>query len=331
MSDGIWQRTATNVNNIFFEASPTSPAGGNVGIGTAVPTRLLEVMGVSTGANQVLEIAKITNSFSGQMTPGFASILNFGFKDADFNTDVVRIGAVRETQDWQAGITFQTRPMPGAYATRMYIAGSGNVGIGTITPGNPLQVVGSAANSASIYGVTRSAVGGAGVQADNTITGSRGLLAWNGWGVYCFSGSCGGSTGAWQVASDERLKTDIRSIDGALEKIQHLRGVYYRWRNEETNRRDGEKIGLIAQEVEKVFPQAVKTTELPPNSPAALAGGTKILSYSDLIGPVIQAIKELYANWRSDHEQIKRLLRENTAMRAYICSRDSSAAVCSSH
>lgn len=208
---------------------------------------------------------------------------------------------------------------------------AGNLGIGTSSPNNPLHVVGSATNSASIYGVTKAAVGGAGVQGDNSATGARGLLGWNNWGVYCFSGNCGGSTGAWQVASDERLKTDIRSIDGALKKILNLRGVYYRWRNEETNRRDGEKVGLIAQEVEKVFPQAVKTTQLPPNSPAALASGTKVLSYSDLVAPIIQAIKELYTSCRSDHESIEGLQRENAAMRSYLCAHDPSAEFCASH
>ncbi|MEC8821039.1 MAG: tail fiber domain-containing protein, partial [Pseudomonadota bacterium] len=56
--------------------------------------------------------------------------------------------------------------------------------------------------------------------------------------------------------SDGRLKTDIQPVEQALASILLLEGRTYRW-NEDTllaNRRD---IGLIAQDVEKVFPELV--------------------------------------------------------------------------
>jgi type II secretory pathway pseudopilin PulG len=79
--------------------------------------------------------------------------------------------------------------------------------------------------------------------------------------------------------SDERLKTNIRTSEG-LAKILELRGVRYRWRKDGT---DG--IGLIAQEVEKVYPELVATNK---------SNGFKAVRYESLMGPVIEAIKDLY-------------------------------------
>lgn len=76
--------------------------------------------------------------------------------------------------------------------------------------------------------------------------------------------------------SDARLKTDIEPIDGALEKILSLRGVTF------TRIADGsEAIGVIAQEVERVFPQAVTTDE----------DGYKAVAYASLVAPLIEAVK----------------------------------------
>jgi type II secretory pathway pseudopilin PulG len=79
--------------------------------------------------------------------------------------------------------------------------------------------------------------------------------------------------------SDERLKTDIRSVEG-LTKVLQLRGTRFHWR------KDGSAaIGLIAQEVEKIFPEIVSTSA---------TTGFKAIRYFSLLGPVIESIKELY-------------------------------------
>jgi len=62
--------------------------------------------------------------------------------------------------------------------------------------------------------------------------------------------------------SDERLKENIRTIDGALDKVKSLDGVYYDWKDmvEEVGffpSRRKDEAGVIAQQVEKVLPQAV--------------------------------------------------------------------------
>ena len=81
--------------------------------------------------------------------------------------------------------------------------------------------------------------------------------------------------------SDERIKENIITIDGALNKVNQLRGVYYNRTDINTSQK---QIGLIAQEVENVIPEAVLTAndEL----------GTKSISYGQINALLIEAIKE---------------------------------------
>jgi hypothetical protein len=82
--------------------------------------------------------------------------------------------------------------------------------------------------------------------------------------------------------SDERLKTNIHTIENALEKVMKLRGVSY-------ERIDtGEKnIGVIAQEIKEVLPEVVMERE----------GEDQFMSvsYGNIVGVLIEAIKELKA------------------------------------
>lgn len=80
--------------------------------------------------------------------------------------------------------------------------------------------------------------------------------------------------------SDERLKENITTIPNALEKVMSLRGVSF---DKDGNR----NIGVIAQEVEQVVPEVVKTEDD--------EMGTKSVAYGNLVGLLIQAIKEQQA------------------------------------
>jgi len=76
------------------------------------------------------------------------------------------------------------------------------------------------------------------------------------------------------------LKRNIETIDSALGKISMMRGVYY-------DRIDtmGRKVGLIAQEVEEVVPEAVQT--------GTDVNETKSIAYGNLVGLLIEGIKVL--------------------------------------
>jgi hypothetical protein len=95
--------------------------------------------------------------------------------------------------------------------------------------------------------------------------------------------------------SDERLKSNIRTIDNALDKVKHLRGVYFD--------KDGKAgLGVIAQEVEKVIPEVV------------LQGDEyKSVAYGNIVGVLIEAIKEQDStinSLRNDVETLKELVNK---------------------
>ena len=79
--------------------------------------------------------------------------------------------------------------------------------------------------------------------------------------------------------SDINLKKNIEIIENPLDKINKLRGVYFNYINNDERR----QIGLIAQEVEKIIPEVVYITN----------DDTKAIAYNNLIGLLIEGIKEL--------------------------------------
>ena len=90
------------------------------------------------------------------------------------------------------------------------------------------------------------------------------------------------------TVSDERLKTNIEVIDGALDKVCSLSGYTFTYKHD-----DKASAGVIAQEVEKVLPSAVTETELVFQGEADEK--YKIVQYDQLTGLLIEAIKELKA------------------------------------
>lgn len=86
-------------------------------------------------------------------------------------------------------------------------------------------------------------------------------------------------------SSDRRLKCDIASIDDATEILEKLRGVRFRWDRETHPERDlpeDAQIGLIAQEVEEVLPELVKTNH----------DGYKGVMYDKLVAVLVEAVKD---------------------------------------
>ncbi len=64
--------------------------------------------------------------------------------------------------------------------------------------------------------------------------------------------------GNWASTSDERLKTNIKRIENPIEKLKAIKGVTWE-RLDKLSKPNG--IGFLAQDVEKVFPDAVKVTK----------------------------------------------------------------------
>lgn len=84
-------------------------------------------------------------------------------------------------------------------------------------------------------------------------------------------------------SSDKRWKTNIKLIESPLEKLQKLSGVEFDWiEDTEVHGNVGNDVGVIAQEVELVLPQAVQTRD----------SGMKAVRYEKLIPLLIETIKE---------------------------------------
>jgi hypothetical protein len=85
-------------------------------------------------------------------------------------------------------------------------------------------------------------------------------------------------------SSDRRLKKNITTLDGALDKILNLRGVSFEWKKVEgrmSNPQKGIQLGVVAQEVEAVVPELVKTD----------AEGYKSVAYANITALLIEAVK----------------------------------------
>jgi hypothetical protein len=95
------------------------------------------------------------------------------------------------------------------------------------------------------------------VSGDTTVTGTL------------YAGQIAGS-------SDRSLKKNITTLNNSLAKILQLRGVSFNWKSN-----DQPGVGLIAQEVEKVYPELVTTNST----------GLKAVEYGNLVAPLIEAVK----------------------------------------
>ena len=101
------------------------------------------------------------------------------------------------------------------------------------------------------------------------------------WGVTSPPGSEGSGP-------PRRLKENVRTLEGALDTVRSLRGVSYDATPEHHGERDDpsarfDRLGLIAQEVEQVLPQLVRTDE---------GTGLKSIGYLGLVPVLVEAIKE---------------------------------------
>jgi hypothetical protein len=98
-------------------------------------------------------------------------------------------------------------------------------------------------------------------------------------GVYIDNGAT-----SWSGTSDERLKTDLKPIENAVEKVSSLRSVTGRFKSDEEGT---SRSFLIAQDVQAVLPEAVSEAD---NEDKTLG-----LRYTDVIPLLVASIKELNA------------------------------------
>jgi hypothetical protein len=235
----------------------TIDASQNVGIGTASPASALDVQATSGVSMFRLTATTGTNAVYSRYsnTGGF---LYLG-RDNSAGTD---FGAAYSAGIWSTGAYPMLFGTNGSERMRMTSAGS--LCIGTTTP-----------NSQFLSSAARLTIGQWGV-GPTVDFGNWYLQNSSGVGVQLISGNTSFST-----LSDERTKTDLKPIENAIDKVATLRAVTGRYIKDEDV---VSRAFLIAQDVQKVLPEAVAAGEDEDQ--------TLQLKYTEVIPLLVAAIKE---------------------------------------
>lgn len=105
--------------------------------------------------------------------------------------------------------------------------------------------------------------------------------------------------------SDSTLKTNIKAIGSSYENLKKLNGVTYFMKNDESKEKKVHN-GLLAQEVEKVFPDMVYTDDK----------GVKGIAYEEIIPLLIEAIKDQQIKVEGLTAQINDCCAKNASMKS---------------
>merc|ERR1711990_1288846 len=119
------------------------------------------------------------------------------------------------------------------------------------------------------------------------------------------------STNALSVDSDRRFKRNISDIESALDVVGQLSGVQYSFKTDEFPEKGfsaKKQFGFIAQDIEKVLPEVVTTSD----------DGFKAVAYSAVTPVLTNAVKELVQRQTQDRELINTLIRQRSEDRALI-------------
>lgn len=250
----------------------------NIGLGTATPVEKLDVaggikVGASFGSNEGT-IRYMSNEFEGFDGTSWKSLTGKGL----WNKTGADLSLATSTD---------------------------NVGIGTATPAGKLHIENSgtqlivkeaSASAAKINFMNdgTAAFWGLNGYSDVTNTSANFSMNYNGTNLFTVNGA-GDATlaGTLTQASDIRLKRNIAPLGSVLNKIKSVGAFTYNWIDEKKDQT--QQIGFLAQDLEKQFPQLVKTD----------ANGTKSVAYSNMVPVLLQAVKDQQAQIETLQQQLK--------------------------
>jgi hypothetical protein len=275
--------------------------GGNVGIGTTSPAMKLQIGdGTGTGNQFLRMFSSACDMYIGQHNSLFSlGTIQTIVTDSTYTNPFV-IGTLNGSAPLVFGTngTERMRILGSISGTSSVLIGSTSSNWDTTNRGT-LEISGS---GTSLLGLKVGSTPKAYFYTTGTDTYINNEV--NGGALFCtaFSGGVYLSSGAtsWTANSDERLKNINSEIENALEKIMTLRAVNFSWKSDETKK---ENLGLIAQDVQKVFPQVIDKNKLANKPNEIQTDETEYLGvrYQDLVPVLIAAIQEL----KAEIEQLK--------------------------
>jgi hypothetical protein len=308
---------------------------GNIGIGTTSPGEKLAVAG-KVKATAFLADANGLAVGSNQLVVASGNV-GLGTTTPEAKLDV-RHNATSQTPPSFAVRRSLLTPQGGTLATDLMVH-NGNVGIGTTSPAAKLEIVGgsdplllinhtgTSGNPALWFrqdGVTRAFVWwdrinnrlNLGTPTTNPIMSlnNNGTVGIGTAPSVVFKLDVAGAAHAtsFPTSSDARLKTKIAPLTNVLEKLQQIRGISFDWNEvyQSLGRSSGHReIGVVAQEVEAVFPELIHTWG---------EESYKAVDYGRLTAVLVEAVKELKADneaLRAELDSLKQAIKEVKAER----------------
>ena len=298
-----WYYAGAGTGAVSFTQAMTLDNSGNLGLATSSVTprdsgaTTLELYGPSSGRAAI----KFTNSTSGTtgtdgMFLGYDSSLNFNILNNEsgailFGTNNTERARIDSSGNLGLGVT--PASWSGRTAFQIGTAGQMNYGSGisnggSMAYGNNGYWNGSADKAittgySQIVALNDNGTGRVIILTTSGTSSAGASISYTA-GPYVSAGN-----NSWTNSSDERLKNITGLITNGLESVNTLRAARYTWKDDLTNK---PKVGLIAQDVQKVLPEAVETfTKYNSEDTTEYLGVT----YTEVIPLLVAAIQELSA------------------------------------
>ena len=286
LSASVLSANFANVTNNLTIAN-NSIAAGEIGIGTTSPTANLDVY---AGSLQTFAGANLRISRQAGLTANNVRLETNLYRYVPGN-------------DWTTTSILLQRWTDATPQALIALDGN-NVGIGTYTASTTLDVNGNITERGTDF-----ILNGRGGGQGNNSHSARALVDDGYAGLYVNFGNDFGKTtvdsdlqvnGSVHQSSDVRYKTNILTLNNALDDLLNLRGVSYDWDRAKwpaKNFSKGKQVGFIAQELERIFPELVDTDK----------DGYKSVNYIGVVPVLAEAVKTLNAKVQEKQKQIDAL------------------------